>query len=128
MSPNQLARFKPILSLIDRGDTNAPDFDTTYFTRDSAWHELDLSGQIPAEAKFIYFSLYLVNTIVTQARARLRPHGNTNAYNVVEFWASRTNSNFSISGLVALSPDCKIDYNIHSSFTTVELTVCSYVI
>lgn len=45
------------LRYVARGDAAAYDFDQTTLTQDGAWHTLDLSAIIPANAKLVHLRL-----------------------------------------------------------------------
>jgi len=65
---------------VDRGDPAAYDFTSTAFTKDSAWHELDLSGIIPTNVKAVAVSIVVSNTTAGKL-FRLRTNGNANTMN-----------------------------------------------
>lgn len=50
-------------SFVERGDPGSADFAIGDFTIDSAWHDLDLSGIVPSNAKAVAVSLRLRSTL-----------------------------------------------------------------
>lgn len=48
---------KPGLKYVARGDPSAYDFSQSTLTQDSAWHSMDLSAIIPANAKLVHLAL-----------------------------------------------------------------------
>jgi len=65
---------------VDRGDPDAFDFTVASFTRDGAWHDLDLSSVVPSGASWVYVVGRIDANSADQAFV-LRKKGNTNAYN-----------------------------------------------
>lgn len=89
-------------SFVDRGDPAAWDFIVGNFTRDAAWHDLDLSGIVPAGAK----AVAVFGKITTDAVGsvfRLRKNGNANAFNLTEL--RTTVANVSASYDIITIPD-----------------------
>lgn len=69
------------LGFFDRGDPAAVDFTTVNFTTDNAWHDLDLSGIVPANAQSVLFSVVLNDNFIARG-FRIRKKGNINGINV----------------------------------------------
>ncbi len=67
-------------SFIDRGDPAAWDWTVINFTRDFNWHDLDLSGIVPAGAKSVLFLGELKDDLVGKV-FYLRKKGNVNTRN-----------------------------------------------
>lgn len=70
-------------SFVDRGDPAAWDYTLNDFTRDAAWHDLDLSGIVPAGAKAIAVFMKIKSNVVG-SNLRLRTNGNVNTSNLTE--------------------------------------------
>lgn len=68
---------------VDRGDPAAPDFTKPGFTIDGAWHDLDLSGIVPAAGAnmLVHLSLDVMPGTIGKY-IRLREKGNSNSYNI----------------------------------------------
>lgn len=62
---------------VDRGDPADYDFDVNDFTTDGNWHDLDLSGIVPAKAKAVLLFVRIRNNVVG-ASIRFRRNGNVN--------------------------------------------------
>ncbi|GAH84380.1 unnamed protein product, partial [marine sediment metagenome] len=81
-TPNAASGYKYLLtSFVDRGDPAAVDWVTGDFTRDGAWHDLDLSAIVPAGAKAVVFQGFFKSSVVEEI-FQLRKKGNANAVNV----------------------------------------------
>ncbi len=94
---------------VDRGDATGWDYTEADFIEDSNWHELDLSGIVPANAKAV--SVYLKFRATAANRiGQFRKFGNTNAYNVSGLSTQVANIDKWGVLTVALSTDHKIDY------------------
>lgn len=87
---------------VDRGDPAAPDFGNGDFTKDSNWHELDLSAIVPAAGanKLVY-----ITATVTGDTIEFRKPGNSNAVNTLYINAVE-------SGWVQMDADRKIEYKV----------------
>ena len=66
---------------VDRGDPNAYDWDMGDFTKDAAWHDLDLTGIIPAGALLVHGRMGLKATTSNET-ANFRRNGNVNIFNM----------------------------------------------
>lgn len=62
------------LGFFNRGDAVAKDFSIGNFTADNAWHDLDLSGIIPENAKAVLCRIRLRSTAISSI-ARFRTKG-----------------------------------------------------
>lgn len=96
-------------TFIDRGDPAVEDFVFGDFTLDDGWHELDLSGIVPAGATAVL--------LFTHARAdatakvfRWRKHGNVNAIASPALRTVVANLYHYCNNVVAVDADRKIDY------------------
>lgn len=68
-------------SFIDRGDPGTNDFVTGDFIKGGGWHDLDLSGIVPAGAKAVTGRLQLNNAAINKV-IYFRKKGNVNPFNV----------------------------------------------
>ena len=68
-------------AFVDCGDPAAWDFETASFTRNGAWHDLDLSSKVPEGAKWVYIIVRIDASAADQAVV-FRENGNSNAINV----------------------------------------------
>ncbi len=110
-------------SFVDRGDPAAHDFIKTDFTRDGAWHELDLSGIVPAGAKAVSLALTIRSSTV-MALCKFRTKGNANEINRSMAWTQVANIWVGNDLVVPLSSDRKIEYNIANIvWTFIKLNV-----
>lgn len=64
----------------DRGDPVGWDFDVDDLTTDGAYHDLDLSGIVPAGAKLVLIRVLMVDDAVSSI-FKVRKNGNTNDIN-----------------------------------------------
>lgn len=67
-------------SYVDRGDPATNDYGMGDFTRDGAWHMLDLSAIVPAGAVAVHLTGSFA-AIGVQASIEFRKHGNVNLWN-----------------------------------------------
>jgi len=65
---------------VDRGDPAVIDFTLANFIQDNAWHDLDLSGIVPANARGVLLKLDITAGAVA-LRAEFRKNGNANNHN-----------------------------------------------
>lgn len=94
---------------VDRGDPAAVDFTSANFTKDNAWHELNLSSIIPEHAHGIVFSL----TVQANAIAKLvtfREPGNAHAQNASKARTIVANMRHQLDCVCVISADRKIEY------------------
>ena len=108
---------------VDRGDPAARDFVTGDFTTDGNWHDLDLSGIIPAGAKGICFICYIKDDLAA-VFIDFRKKGNVNEEN-------KSTIRSEAAGLwryedltCAVSTDRKIEYkSTVTTFDFIRMTV-----
>ena len=92
-----------------RGDPFLWDFTGATFTKDAAWHVLDLSGIVPAGATAVHFRFAAVSTIVAPA-IYFRRGGQTNVLNMDNFKCYVTGVGTDRSCIVALDTNRHIEY------------------
>lgn len=114
---------------IDRGDPAAFDFVKIDFTRDGAWHDLDLSSIVPAGAKAVNIRLEY-NEFLASKHMQFRKNGNSNSKNVLIFKTSTVLGTRHNSGIVACDDDRIIEYKADASATwmTLNLTVLGWIL
>lgn len=124
--PNQQSASPATLNFVDRGDPAAVDFATGDLTKDGAWHDLDLSGVIPSDAKLVLLRVIMANTIPMQ-QVMFREKGNSNTANI-----TNVISNVAVTLLgndFSVVPDSSgvIEYlTSPSTFTTLDITVAGW--
>lgn len=72
--------LRTIIGFFFRGDIAAFDWTVVDFTADNAWHDLDLSGIVPAGTRCVMFRLDLRDNLVGRT-FWLRRDGNVNVHN-----------------------------------------------
>lgn len=99
------------ICFVDRGDPAAWDFVTGDFTKDNAWHDLDLSGIVPALAKAVLLRLYVASAALGKSFL-LRKDGNTNALSAVQISPTVTGVAFSSNPSCPVSTARKLEYKV----------------
>lgn len=94
---------------VDRGDPASFDFDFTSFIYDGAFHDLDLSGIIPSNAKAVLFSLRTTHTGVGQW-GWFRKKGNANPWNVSATYSQVASVQLANDLVCPVGPDGKLEY------------------
>ncbi len=102
---------------VDRGDPAAYDFIVGDFTKDAAWHDLDLSALIPQSAKAVLLE-FDIETVNREKHIRIKRYGNSNIINHQDI--ETFNGGIHQSGLVIVAVDAnrKIAYNIDAATWT----------
>lgn len=96
---------------VDRGDPLSHDYALGDFTKDGAWHDLNLSSIIPENAKGVALHVIgLANT--TNASITLRKNGNTNDVNVSRLITVVAHEFHTADMIVALDTNRIIEYRI----------------
>jgi len=110
-------------AFVDRSDPAAWNFTLADFTTDGNWHELDLSGIIPANAKAAALSLMVADDVVNSS-VRLRRPGQTYDYNCSEIVTMVADTPIVGDFVTALSDNRKIEYRTSPvTFNGIILTV-----
>lgn len=110
-------------SYVDRGPLGSYDWETGDFTKDGAWHDLDLSAIVPAGTKAVAFSLRIKTPIVNKLFI-LKPKGLGPAW----YFAGAVTQIADMAQYLDLCCACdvnrKIEYNITpTTWTYITLTV-----
>jgi len=102
---------------VDRGDIAASDWLVGDFTRDNAWHDLNLSGVIPSGLSLVHFRCFILSTVVNKA-AMFRTKGNSNEINMHKFWVPVASMWHQMDFMIPPSVDNKVQYRISSTDIT----------
>lgn len=96
---------------IDRGDPAVPDFPVGSFIIDNAWHDLDLSGIVPATASAVLLAIEIAS-INAASQVILRKKGNINHINISQILTQV--GGFLISGdfVCPIGSDGLLEYQI----------------
>ena len=107
------ARTKEIMGIppcfIDRGDPAAADFTTVDFTVDNAWHDLDLSGIVPANAVAVLFRVENRNNNFG-VFIQIRKKSNSNLPNRFEQNIQVANVSLSDDGICPIGTNGLLEY------------------
>jgi hypothetical protein len=107
---------------IDRGDPSDHDFQLIDFTRDGAWHELDLSAIVPAGVSCVSARISISGNSSQQGFA-IRKHGNSNDLNV-SYTATQWGSVPIHEDIIfACDTNRIIEYRSNVNLTTINLTI-----
>jgi len=108
---------------VDRGDPAAYDYAKEDLSKDGAWHDLDLSGIVPAGAKAVFIIGHVQGAGADWA-IMFRKKGNTNEINHGGMETLRANVERHRSSTVALSTARVIQYKAdNQAWTTLDLCV-----
>lgn len=109
--------------MTDRGDPAAYDFTTVDFTTNGAWHDLDLSGVVPAGAKTVCLGMHIADNI-PGVDFYLRKNGNANAVNQTWMEILVANAYVHADAIVQIDTDRKIEYwASNTTWSAIFLTV-----
>lgn len=107
----------------DRGDPNIWDFGMLDLTLDGAWHTLDLSAIVPANAVAVSLKVNLRNTAIHK-KFDLRKTGNAQAYCTCALWTQVANIRIGGVFVVSCSESRSIDYiSAVGGWTSINLQV-----
>ena len=108
---------------MDRGDPAAADFAIGDFTKDNAWHTLDLSGIVGTGLKLVLLR-FLLRATAAGAYIWLRKNGMSNTKNVAICYIPIANQFDAPSELINTDLGGCIEYKISDTLdTTLDLTV-----
>ena len=114
------------LDYADRGDPSSHDFTTGDFTKDSAWHDLDLSGIIAENAVAVILRIDLINSSVTHSIS-VRKKGNSNTKNLGAIFANVSNVPITGHFIVAVDNNRKVEYmSSTTGWGTINITVVGW--
>ena len=98
-------------AFVDRGDADSADFDLFSLTTDNNWHDLDLSGIVPAGAKAVLVTVVLLSATASTSLT-LRKKGNTLEVNVARMTTTVANLTHIADLACPISTTRFIQYNI----------------
>lgn len=108
---------------VDRGDPSSYDFVKTDFTKDGAWHDLDLSAIVPSTARAILLVGHVEGNAVDWT-IKFRKNGQTNEINHGGMETLRANVERCRMIIVAIGSDQIIEYNAdNQAWTTFDLAI-----
>lgn len=96
-------------SYIYRGTTDAYDYALTDFTRNGAWHELDLFRIVPPEAKAVDITVQLA-AVTAMRNARFRKAGEPAAFNMSQQYTQAAYISLFMNCTVPTKDGSKIEY------------------
>ena len=106
-----------------RGDNTPNDFAIGDLVLDGAWHELDLSGIVPENAKCVNLKVN-IRDIAINKRFDVRAKGQVNLQNVLSLWTQTANVRLGGVFPVNISSDRVIEYRAQvAAWTLVFLNV-----
>ncbi len=107
---------------VDRGDPAISDWQMPFLDNDSSWHDLDVSGVVPAEASAILFGVKLVGaTVVDMIELRKSGNSNDKANNICANSVALLPAYEDL--VVATSDNGEVEYKITLDTISVDLTV-----
>lgn len=106
----------------NRGDPAAFDFTVIGFTCDGAWHDMNLSTIVPAGATLVAMRL-LIKDDVVGSRITFRRRGDTNEYNVSDFFILTANQSQGHDMIVRCDGDRRIQYKA-SAVAWISISLC----
>lgn len=99
---------------VDRGDPAAYDYYVGDFTKDGAWHDLDLSAIVPAGAVSVCILIYL-KSLSSGRWFRLRQKGKVNEFNICSRITPIAATAYITDGVVTLDANRVIQYKIQNT-------------
>jgi len=108
---------------VDRGDPSSYDYAKEDLTIDGAWHDMDLSGIVPAGAKAVFIIGHLQGNGADWT-IMFRKKGNVNEVNHGGMETLRANVERHRSSIIALDTNRVIQYKVdNQAWTTLDLAV-----
>lgn len=121
-----IARAKTEIGYFDRGDVGDFDWEIGDFTKDWAWHDLDLSSIIPEGTRQVKFSV-LILTGLTNRSFQIREKGNVGVVNRSAVWSSAASKYIETQHFVTPDAGRKVQYRVTAGFTgTLSVTVTGW--
>lgn len=119
-------RFLQPPIFVDRGDPAAVDFAVGDLTKDGAWHDLDLSGIIPAGASGVLLRV-LISANALHKIVFIRKKGNANDENSFLAITGAAGVLLANDGVVPLPASRILEYNITVAvWVTLNFTVAGW--
>ena len=105
-------------------EPTSADYTQATLTEDDAFHELDISGIVPANTTAIAVSL-IVSDGSVGARGRLRSSSQSSFYQALEIQVNVANKTITNNGIVGVSGQA-IDYAFNVVFTYISITILGW--
>lgn len=115
------------IELIDRGDPAAFDFIETALTQDMAWHDLDLSAIVPADASWVLLRILAKHTSTIAGAILFRKNGNANTVAVETADVVKINVDCFTQLLVPCDSSQVIEYMYPANLTDLQIAVLGWV-
>jgi len=123
-----LATHPALSSVVNRGDNLAWDFTEVDFTKDNAWHDLDLSAIVPAGATWVLLKINL-ETTAAEKKFELRKKGNTSIYNTLAIWTPFANVRIGGVFLIPCDTNRVIEYYANpATWSTIFVNVNGWIL
>lgn len=112
------------MKYINRGDPAAYDFLTPFFVMDGLWHDLDLSGIVPAAAAnhLVDLRVLIADTFVGRS-ILIREKGNVNDINATEIWTQEAGEANDVDTEVMLDANRVLEYKMLWTVSVVQVVV-----
>jgi len=114
------------IELIDRGDPIASDFTQADMTLDNAWHDLDLSAIVPADAIWVMFIVELRHN-VGDGFLQFRKNGNANVFASPKVYVQVVNEEVAAQMLVPCDDAQIIEYRADLNIQFVTMTILGWI-
>lgn len=111
------------IAFVDRGDIAAYDFVSANFTKDTQWHDLDLSAIVGAKAVWVLIHVAMTHS-TTNEEIRLKTKGNSNDYNMAHRKNKEANYAYYHGLWVQTDAAGKIEYKITAgTYSVLNFTI-----
>lgn len=111
---------------VDRGDPSSPDYTSATLTLDNNWHDLDLSGIIPAGGKAALFRI-IARTASVGSSIQFKMKGKTQSSTVATVYINVSNGWEWTEKIVPVDANRFIEYKISNvSWSALTLTVAGW--
>ena len=114
------------IELIDRGDPVAVDYNQAGLALDGAWHDLDLSAIVPADASWIYLRCTVTDATINRELA-FRKDGNANTMAASKIHTQVANQMTEMSVLVPCSTTRVIEYRASAAIAAVGIVILGWI-
>jgi len=115
-----------VANFTDRGDLAAVDFDVNDFTKDSAFHILDISSKVGVGVRFVLIQLTLYITTIDEY-FYIKTNGNDNSHNSFSKMNIPANDSQRYEGWVLTDATGKIEYSFSSgTYSTIDMRIRDY--
>ena len=118
----QFVSAPPGMIFVDRGDPAGSDWTQAGLTMDNAWHDLDMSGVVPAGTKAVLVRICTKSAGVGDY-LQIRKKGNANALNVITCKTIVAAVQQWVDGTVFCNGDRKVQYLASVAFTNILITI-----